>query len=62
MINKILPEAFKNVGKEGNYKYKYYQSNDRINELEKRLESEQAFDNSKFDYISEQAQVKKLRH
>ena len=64
VINKILPEASEEQqAQEGNYKYNTLKSaNDRINELEKRLESETGTTTANSDYISElEAQVKKLQ-
>lgn len=64
VINKILPDASEEQqASEGNYKYNTLKSaNDRINELEKRLESETGMTTANSDYIAElEAEVKKLQ-
>ncbi|MDD7403883.1 MAG: hypothetical protein SO170_09980 [Butyribacter sp.] len=64
VINKILPEASEEQqAEEGNYKYNTLKSaNDRINELERRLESETGMTTANSDYIAElEAEVKKLQ-
>lgn len=64
VINKILPNASEEQqAQEGNYKYNTLKSaNDRINELEKRLESETGTTTANSDYIAElEAEVKKLQ-
>ena len=64
VINKILPEASEEQqASEGNYKYNTLKSaNDRIAELERRLESETGTTTANSDYIAElEAEVKKLQ-
>lgn len=64
VVNKILPEASEETqASEGNYKYNTLKSaNDRINELEKRLESATGTSTSNSDYIADlEAEVTRLR-
>lgn len=64
VINKILPEASEEQqASEGNYKYNTLKSaNDRIKELERRLESQTGTTTANSDYIAElEAEVKKLQ-
>ncbi len=64
VINKILPEASEErQAAEGNYKYNTLKAaNDRINELERRLESETGLTTANSDYISDlEAEVKSLQ-
>lgn len=64
VVNKILPEASEEQqASEGNYKYNTLKSaNDRINELERRLESQTGTTTANSDYIAElEAEVKKLQ-
>lgn len=64
VVNKILPDASEEQqAAEGNYKYNTLKSaNERINELEKRLESETGMTTANSDYIAElEAEVKKLQ-
>ena len=64
VINKILPEASEEQqASEGNYKYNTLKSaNERIAELEKRLESETGTTTANSDYIAElEAEVRKLQ-
>lgn len=64
VVNKILPDASEEQqASEGNYKYNTLRSaNDRINELENRLESETGTTTANSDYIAElEAEVKKLQ-
>ncbi len=64
VINKILPNpSEEQQAEEGNYKYNTLKSaNDRINELERRLESETGMTTANSDYIAElEAEVKNLQ-
>lgn len=64
VINQILPEVSEEQqAAEGNYRYTTLKSaNDRIAELEKRLESETGMTTANSDYIAElEAEVKKLQ-
>lgn len=64
VINKILPEASEEQqAEEGNYKYNTLKAaNDRIKELERRLESETGMTTANSDYIAElEAEVQKLK-
>ena len=63
VINKILPEASEEQqASEGNYKYNTLKSaNDRIKELERRLESQTGTTTANSDYIAElEAEVKNM--
>lgn len=64
VVNKILPEASEErQAEEGNYKYNTLKSaNERIKELENRLESESGTTTANSDYIAElEAEVRKLQ-
>ena len=64
VVNKILPEASEEQqASEGNYKYNTLKSaNDRIKELERRLESQTGTTTANSDYIAElEAEVKNLQ-
>jgi flagellar motility protein MotE (MotC chaperone) len=64
VINKILPEpSEEQQAEEGNYKYNTLKAaNERISELEQRLESESGTTTANSDYIAElEAEVKKLQ-
>lgn len=64
IVNQILPEASEEEqAREGNYKYTTLRSaNDRIKELERRLESETGTTTANSDYIADlEAKVKQLQ-
>ncbi len=64
VINKVLPEASEEMqAEEGNYEYNTLKAaNDRIKELERRLESESGTTDANTDYIADlEAEVKNLR-